>query len=55
VKCRAHAIFRPGMDTQVNHLKRKDWKDYVSDELKKEKVIPYTVGSKVIAQFTIND
>lgn len=52
VKSRAHSIFRPGMDIQVNHLKRKDLKDYVPDELKKEKAIPNTVGSKIIARLS---
>ncbi|XP_015364234.1 PREDICTED: poly(A) polymerase type 3 [Diuraphis noxia] len=52
VKSRAHAIFKDGMDIQVNHLKRKDLKDYVPDELKKEKAIPNTVGSKIIARLS---
>jgi len=52
VKSRAHSIFRAGMDIQVNHLKRKDLKDYVPDELKKEKAIPNTVGSKIIARLS---
>jgi len=52
VKSRAHAIFKDGMDIQVNHLKRKDLKDYVPEELKKEKAIPNTVGSKIIARLS---
>ncbi|CAI6368943.1 unnamed protein product [Macrosiphum euphorbiae] len=52
VKSRAHTIFKPGMDIQVNHLKRKDLRDYVPDELKKEKAIPNTVGSKIIARLS---
>jgi len=52
VKSRAHTIFKAGMDIQVNHLKRKDLKDYVPDELKKEKAIPNTVGSKIIARLS---
>ncbi|KAL4148729.1 hypothetical protein QTP88_002898 [Uroleucon formosanum] len=52
VKSRAHNIFKAGMDIQVNHLKRKDLKDYVPDELKKEKAIPNTVGSKIIARLS---
>lgn len=52
VKSRAHTIFKPGMDIQVNHLKRKDLKDYVPDEMKKEKAIPNTVGSKIIARLS---
>jgi poly(A) polymerase len=52
VKSRAHAIFKAGMDIQVNHLKRKDLKDYVPDELKKEKTIPNTVGSRIIARLS---
>ncbi|XP_050436488.1 poly(A) polymerase type 3-like [Adelges cooleyi] len=52
VKSKAHAIFRTGMDIQVNHLKRKDLKEYVPDELKKEKAIPNTVGSKIIARLS---
>jgi len=52
VKSRAHTIFKAGMDIQVNHLKRKDLRDYVPDELKKEKAIPNTVGSKIIARLS---
>lgn len=52
VKARAHSIFRQGMDIQVNHLKRKDLKDYVPYELKNEKAIPNTVGSKIIARLS---
>jgi len=52
VKSRAHSIFKAGMDIQVNHLKRKDLKDYVPDELKKEKAIPNIVGSKIIARLS---
>jgi len=52
VKSRAHTIFKAGMDIQVNHLRRKDLKDYVPDELKKEKAIPNTVGSKIIARLS---
>ncbi|XP_022167014.1 poly(A) polymerase type 3 [Myzus persicae] len=52
VKSRAHAIFKAGMDIQVNHLKRKDLRDYVPDELKKEKAIPNSVGSKIIARLS---
>lgn len=52
VKSRAHAIFRPGMDIQVNHLKKRDLKDYVPEELKKEKAMPTSVGSKIIARLS---
>ncbi|VVC32701.1 Polymerase, nucleotidyl transferase domain,Poly(A) polymerase, RNA-binding [Cinara cedri] len=52
VKARAHSIFRQGMDIQVNHLKRKDLRNYVPFELKNEKAIPNTVGSKIIARLS---
>lgn len=52
VKARAHSIFRQGMDIQVNHLKRKDLKNYVPHEFKNEKAIPNTVGSKIIARLS---
>ncbi|XP_050526545.1 poly(A) polymerase type 3-like isoform X2 [Daktulosphaira vitifoliae] len=52
VKKKSQSTFRPGMDIEVNHLKRKELKNYVPEEIKKEKQISETVGSKLLARLS---
>ncbi|XP_050444385.1 poly(A) polymerase type 3-like [Adelges cooleyi] len=52
VKKKSQSTFRPGMDIEVNHLKRKELKNYVPEELRREKQISSTVGSKLLARLS---